>query len=162
MGGFNERIWREEDWDFWKRLARLGIDFIFLPLKSGRYFVRPGSVSRVPHLTDAQRQAIEANWRAGRPIFADGSGKSGSALPNPLPVGEGRKGTHHAPRDGFHHAERDEYRRKIASVSPHCIMDFNSGAATATRDALRLLAEEGFECQAFCGTRLDGPEEGLI
>jgi hypothetical protein len=30
---------------------------------------------------------------------------------------------------------------KIAFVSPHCILDFTNGAATATRDGLRALGE---------------------
>ena len=46
-------------------------------------------------------------------------------------------------------------RPKIAFVSPHCLVDFTNGAATATRDGLKLLAAQGFECLAFCGTRLD-------
>ena len=48
---------------------------------------------------------------------------------------------------------------KIAFVSPHCVMDFTNGAATATLDGLALLARSGFECQAFCGTRMDAWEE---
>jgi len=51
---------------------------------------------------------------------------------------------------------------KIAFVSPHCLLDYTNGAATATRDGLRMLVEQGFECQAFCGTRLDEPQEGLL
>jgi hypothetical protein len=51
---------------------------------------------------------------------------------------------------------------KIAFVSPHCLVDFTNGAATATRDGLKVLAAQGFECLAFCGTRLDEPGEGLI
>ena len=46
-------------------------------------------------------------------------------------------------------------RPKIAFVSPHCLVDFTNGAVTATRDGLKLLASQGFECLAFCGTRLD-------
>jgi glycosyltransferase involved in cell wall biosynthesis len=53
-------------------------------------------------------------------------------------------------------------KSRIAFVSPHCLIDFTNGAATATRDGLRVLAENGFECMAFCGTRLDDPTEGLI
>jgi glycosyltransferase involved in cell wall biosynthesis len=53
-------------------------------------------------------------------------------------------------------------RSRIALVSPHCLVDFTNGAATATRDALKLLAAQGFQCMAFCGTRLDEPREGLI
>jgi hypothetical protein len=52
--------------------------------------------------------------------------------------------------------------RKIAFVSPHCLVDFTNGAATATRDGLKLLATQGFQCSAFCGTRLDEAGEGLI
>ena len=46
VGGFNE-AWCEEDSDLWRRLARAGAEFAFLPLKSGRYHVRPDSASRV-------------------------------------------------------------------------------------------------------------------
>jgi hypothetical protein len=42
------------------------------------------------------------------------------------------------------------------------VLDFSNGAAIATRDGLKLLAAEGFNCEAFCGTRLDGAHEGLI
>ncbi len=45
--------------------------------------------------------------------------------------------------------------RKIAFVSPHCVLDFTNGAATATLDALKLLAGLGFHCEAFCGSRFD-------
>ena len=46
-------------------------------------------------------------------------------LPNPFPEGEGTR------------------RPKIAFVSPHCLVDFTNGAATATRDGLKLLAKQG-------------------
>jgi hypothetical protein len=52
--------------------------------------------------------------------------------------------------------------KKIAFVSPHCLVDFTNGAATATRDGLELLAGQGFQCVAFCGTRLDEAGEGMI
>jgi hypothetical protein len=41
-------------------------------------------------------------------------------------------------------------------------MDFTNGAATATLDALSLLAQAGFECQAFCNTHVDAWEEVLV
>ncbi|MGO9665630.1 MAG: hypothetical protein ACLP66_20255, partial [Polyangia bacterium] len=82
--------------------------------------------------------------------------------PDPLPGGEGTKRTHHAPRDELYHAERDEYKRKIAFVSAHCVLDFTNGAATATLDGLALLARSGFECQAFCNTRIEAGEEVLV
>ena len=52
--------------------------------------------------------------------------------------------------------------KKIAFVSPHCVVDFTNGAAVATFAGLKALAAQGFECQAFCATRLDSAEEGLI
>jgi glycosyltransferase involved in cell wall biosynthesis len=51
---------------------------------------------------------------------------------------------------------------KIAFMSPHCVMDFTNGAATATLDALSLLARSGFECQAFCNTHIDAWQEVLV
>lgn len=36
----------EEDLDLWRRMARAGAGFVFLPLKSGRYHVHSGSLSR--------------------------------------------------------------------------------------------------------------------
>ena len=101
-GGFNELAWMQEDWDLWKRMARAGAKFTFSPAKSGRYHVRPGSLSRVARLTAEQRQAVEANWRAGRPIF-------------------------HSPKP----TSRRKPVKKIAFVSPHCIVDFTNGAAHA-------------------------------
>ena len=44
-GGFNE-AWCEEDSDFWRRMARAGARFTFVPLKSGLYHVRRDSASR--------------------------------------------------------------------------------------------------------------------
>ena len=37
--------------------------------------------------------------------------------------------------------------RKIAFVSPHCIVRYTDGEATAARDGLCLLAEQGFDCR---------------
>ena len=51
---------------------------------------------------------------------------------------------------------------KIAFVSPHCVVDFTNGAATATLDALAFLQSLGFQCEAFCNTRLDAAEEVLV
>jgi GT2 family glycosyltransferase len=36
----------DEDLDLWRRMARAGADFVFLPLKSGRYHVHGDSLSR--------------------------------------------------------------------------------------------------------------------
>ena len=52
--------------------------------------------------------------------------------------------------------------RKIAFVSPHCVLDFTNGAATATLDALVFLQSLGFGCEAFCNSRLDSWQEVLV
>ena len=80
-----------------------------------------------------------------------------SPLPNPLPEGEGDLcgalpeacGPHPNPLPG------GEGTTRIAFVSPHCLLDFTNGAATATLDGLRMLGGLGFDCQVFCGSRLD-------
>ena len=48
---------------------------------------------------------------------------------------------------------------RVAFVSPHCVLDFTNGAATATLDGLALLARSGFACQVFCSSHMDGAEE---
>ncbi len=52
--------------------------------------------------------------------------------------------------------------RKVAFASPHCLIDYYSGAAIATSCALELLQSRGFQCRAFCGSHLDAPQELLI
>jgi hypothetical protein len=49
--------------------------------------------------------------------------------------------------------------RRIAFVSAYSLIDQTSGAAIATARGLQLLAEAGFECQAFCACMLDAREE---
>ena len=46
VGGFDESIRFEEDWDLWKRFARAGATFSYVPFKSGVYHIREGSLSR--------------------------------------------------------------------------------------------------------------------
>ena len=119
-GGFNEALGYEEDFDFCRRLARAGAKFVFLPLKSGRYHVRAESAARVRHVTQSQREGIVANWQAGNPLYGQ------------------------RPLGGF----RPKIRR-IVFASPHCLVDFTSGAALATLDGLKLLARQGFSCEVF-------------
>lgn len=130
LGGFNELASPDEDWDFVKRLARAGARFAFLPLTSGRYYIRSASRSRKPRLLPWQREAMERNWRAGKPIYEDPTAKVVA-----------------------------ETVRKIAFASPHCLIDCTSGAAIATLQALRFLNTLGFTCEAFCGSQLDAPED---
>jgi len=49
--------------------------------------------------------------------------------------------------------------RKIAFLSPHCLIDPTSGAAVATALGMQFLQTLGFQCWAFCGSRLDLPEQ---
>jgi hypothetical protein len=51
---------------------------------------------------------------------------------------------------------------KIAFVSPHCLVDFTNGAATATLDALVFLQSLGFHCEAFCNSSFDSWQEVLV
>jgi Tfp pilus assembly protein PilF/glycosyltransferase involved in cell wall biosynthesis len=60
---------------------------------------------------------------------------------------------------GFAEGNQIEPRGRIAFMSPHCVLDFSNGAATATRDGLKLLASRGFQCLAFCGSQLDSGEK---
>jgi glycosyltransferase involved in cell wall biosynthesis len=128
VGGFNE-AWCEEDSDLWRRMARAGARYDFLPLKSGLYHVRRDSASRAPHITRRQRDEFLANWQAGRPMYGD-----------------------RPPGSSLHKVER------IAFVSTRCMIDPTGEAARATLDALGLLAELGFSCEALCGPRSDSRE----
>ena len=200
-GGFNERVSGIEDWDFWKRMARAGAEFAFLPLKSGLYHVRADSISRMPRITRRQRETFLENWRAGRPIYEDGNHEPVSPQPNlecgnSLPLSaaidhllgqkqdagsrvnfnerkaaprQGQSGNDHASTVPVPHSkgrqsgnEFSHSKRRVAFVSPHCILDFTNGAATATLDGLALLARSGFQCQAFCSSRMDSWEEVLV
>ena len=49
--------------------------------------------------------------------------------------------------------------RKILFASAHSIVDFSNGAAVATLDVLRGLGMAGFQCKAFCTSRLDFHDE---
>jgi hypothetical protein len=67
--GFNELVWIQEDWEFWRTLARLGTDFLFVRMRSGVYHVRAGSQSRCPVITKSQYAAYELNLRRGRTLY---------------------------------------------------------------------------------------------
>jgi len=49
--------------------------------------------------------------------------------------------------------------RRILFASAHSIVDFSNGASVATLDVLHGLTASGFECQAFCTSKLDFREE---
>ena len=68
-GAFNELVWIDEDTDLLKRFAHASAKFLFTGEKSGRYHIRRSSQSRAPKLTPRQEEAIQSNWRSGRPIY---------------------------------------------------------------------------------------------
>lgn len=56
VGGFDERLRHQQDWDLWKRFARAGARFLYPPARSGLYHVRSDSLSRErEHLPDGRR-----------------------------------------------------------------------------------------------------------
>ncbi len=69
VGGFDEELWALEDWDLWRRMARTGAEFLFLPFKSGLYHVRTGSRSRSPRLTQKQRIAFQSRLETGEALY---------------------------------------------------------------------------------------------
>jgi len=128
VGGFSD-VWYEEDADLWRRMARAGARLGYLPLTSGLYHVRRDSLSRSPHISRRQREMFLANWQANRPMYGDGQ-----------------------PSPSHHKVE------KIALVSPYCVIDPTSEAATVMLDALGLLADLGFSCEVLCGSYVESQE----
>jgi glycosyltransferase involved in cell wall biosynthesis len=57
VGYFDESLFVLEDWDLWKRFALAGAEFLFLPLKSGIYHIRPDSQSRTGRTPTAAEAA---------------------------------------------------------------------------------------------------------
>ena len=51
---------------------------------------------------------------------------------------------------------------KLVFASAHAIVDPSSGAAVATNEAMQLLAQSRFQCQAFNAAMLDFPEEVCV
>ncbi|MHB9049793.1 MAG: glycosyltransferase, partial [Pirellulales bacterium] len=133
VGGFNELLWEREDWDFFKRLVRQGAEPLFMEAKSGRRHLTADGANHHPRLTPRQRETLESNRLAEKPLFG---GRPKGAWLRPI--------------------------RRIVFASPHSLVDYFNGAAIATSQGLECLQRQGFECQAFCGSRLDAPEELLV
>lgn len=131
LQGFDEDLWCLEDWDLWKRLARAGAEFLFLPMRSGLYHIRPGSLSRAPRITARQRSAYTSRYVAGGPFFD-------------VPTGSGRRRV-----------------EKILLASSQCLLSgtAESSAATATLQLLSEhgLTCQGF-CPGYTGS---GGKAGL-
>ncbi len=133
IGGFHELQWHQGDWDYWKRLARAGAETLFVPTRSGLYHIRSQSHSRIGQPSAGQQKALEANWKAGKPLFGD-------------PI----------------HPTLRRKIEKIAFISPHCVLDFTNGAAVATYAGLRTVAKQGLSCRAICGSRMDSWEGQIV
>ena len=132
-GAFNELLWWEEDAEFLRRLARAGARIRFVSRKSGRYCARADSRRRAPRATRQQKEVLHGNWREGKTLYGD------------LPLGTSRRKI-----------------QRVAFASPYCLMDYTSGAAIATANALRFLGQLGFDCRAFCGSYLDVQQDDLL
>jgi len=132
VGGFNELLWFRGDAEFWRRLARTGAEFAFLPVKAGKYFKRFESQSRKPRIAASIASGVISNRAVGRPLYEVSNQRIERSV------------------------------RKIAFVAPSSVIDFSSGAAVATLRQLSFLRRLGFSCQAFCGSHLDVRQEELI
>jgi hypothetical protein len=111
-------------------------------------------MSQVATTGDRTRVASERLRYDGTLVerIADLTETSGqNSHPNTLPE---REGTDIGDPKSEVGGERET--KKLAFVSPRCVLDFASGAATATRDGLKLLAGLGLQCEAYCGSKLDG------
>ncbi len=70
VGGFDEDLWALEDWDLWRRMARTGVEFLFIPFRSGIYHKRESSRSCSPCLTSKQRQTFASRLETGKSLYA--------------------------------------------------------------------------------------------
>lgn len=128
LGGFNSAIWGLEDWELWKRMARSGAEFVYLPFRSGLYHIRADSLTRSPKIQPAKLTLYLNQWVNNAPMYG-GNQKSTTSLIN----------------------------YKILYISSRCILDeYNDTIILA--DVLKVLDFMGWSCVAFCSTWLpSGP-----
>ena len=135
-------------------------------VEEGAEHFRAAIMASVPRRADEEagdRLVYDGRWH--REIATRSVGESNAPLP-PAPLAE---------KSGVRSQELEyelpsppaplpdgEGRIRIAFVSPHCVLDFTNGAATATLDLLKLLAGIGFPCEVFCGTRANGWDRARI
>jgi hypothetical protein len=133
VGGFDETLWCQEDWEFWKRLARTGAEVLYIPISSGLYRFRPGSRSQSPRVTASQFAAYEVSRNSGQSLYPS------SIQPSRRPPVQ-----------------------RIAFASPYLYLDPTHPGAVSGASLLELLAGSGFTCQAFSGAMLEGLKDGDI
>lgn len=144
-GGFDESLgWRQgafEDADLWRRFARAGALFAFVPHKSGRYHVRSDSLARTRPPSPSPHLAQET----AEPITLRISSATAGGVPTAVRIGVPRAVT-----------TRSKPPR-VLFASYHCYHDMASGAAICTRDLFTALAARGWRCGAFTGPVRDDP-----
>jgi hypothetical protein len=119
VGGFDETLWCEEDWEFWKRLARAGAVPSYIPIKSGLYRFHPGNRSRSPRVTPSQRAGYDASRALGHSIYGP-------------------------PRRPFGRPVR-----KVAFASTRPTLGPADPATVAASNLVDQLAHSGFTCESF-------------
>lgn len=151
VGGFNELLWEGEEWDFLKRLVRIGVEPLFVEARSGRRYIQPAETNHRSRITLKQREIIESNRLAGKPLF-------GERRTDTCFRGESDRSV-----ESFNRiSDQSPSGKRIVFASPHSLIDFFGGAAIATAQGLQFLKKQGFDCEVFCGSLLDAPGESLV
>ncbi|MDQ3330345.1 MAG: glycosyltransferase [Planctomycetota bacterium] len=135
VGGFNELLWRAEEIDLWRRMARAGASFAFSGRLSGIYWRRPDGQNRTPKVPQFVRQGLIANRMNGKALY--------------------ESPTIRAPM-------RRCGNNVFLFASPHCILDPSNGAAIATIRALAYSRTLGFDCEVICGAFMNPAGEQLL
>jgi hypothetical protein len=120
VGGFNEAVWCQEDWEFWKRLARTGTDVLFVPLRSGIYHFHETNRSKAPNVTDLQREGFHESRRR--------------AIASPVASTQAR------PRTSI---------KRVAFVSTLPRLGRLDPGLNVSLSMLEALSRHGFPCEAF-------------
>lgn len=124
---FDENLWISEDWDLWKRMARAGSEFLYLPFRSGLYHIRADSLTRAPRITRRQEATYQSRWQAGETLYPS----SEVCIPHSA-------------------------IQRVAFASPYSCISRGANLPAAGMYLLWLLRSEGIDGQAFGTTYLDG------
>jgi glycosyltransferase involved in cell wall biosynthesis len=137
-----------EDSDMWRRFHRAGATFLFLPLKSGTYHIRPDSHARQRPMPAAAQTSV--------PAAGDGPTHRFAARCCGLPDWRPEVGCW--PEQGGPGGDAQRTGHRLLFCSYHSYFDPSSGAALCTRDLLELLRQSGWSCRVFTGAQLDFEE----